>query len=221
MTVNTNAAHDFLMGGGTVSAKFPTIGTSVTGTICRQPEVTQQTDITTGEPKFWPDGRPRQQLVVHLQTAERDPAVINDDGVRTLYIKANMHKAVREAVRRSGALLEVGGTLTVTYTGDDAPTQRGMNAPKLYSASYVGAPAATANEFLQQNPPTSAATTPPTAVTQPVTPAVAPPAPAAPAAVAPAPQPITPAAAPAGVSPEALAALQQLTPEQRAALGLA
>jgi hypothetical protein len=200
-----DAANDFLMGGGVASAKFTNIGDSVTGVICRQPEVQQQTDITTGEPKYWPDGKPRQQLQVQLQTDKRDPEITNDNGVRAIYIKANMQKAVKEAVLRSGAKgLEVGGTLTVTYTGDGTPSQRGMNAPKLYSASYIPAPAVAANEFLNQGDPA---------------PATAP-------APAPAPAPVpagvgaAPTAAPNGVSPEALAALQQLTPEQRQALGL-
>lgn len=195
-----DAANDFLMGGGVASAKFPQIGASVTGVICRQPEVQQQTDITTGEPKFWGDGKPRQQLQVQLQTNERDPSVQHDDGIRAVYVKAQMQKAVREAVKQSGAKgLEIGGTLTITYIGDGEPSQRGMNAPKQYSAVYVPAPAAAANEFLNGSPETTPAPTP---APQPAMAA----APAAPA--------------PAGVSPEALAALSQLTPEQKQALGL-
>jgi hypothetical protein len=75
------AANDFLMSGGSTSAKFPTPGTTVTGTICRPPEVQQQRDFTTGEPKFWDDGKPMQQLQVQLQTSEKDMSVPDDDGV--------------------------------------------------------------------------------------------------------------------------------------------
>jgi hypothetical protein len=190
-------ANDFLMAGGVPSAKFPTVGTSVTGTIVRQPELRQQTDITSGKPKFWDDGSPRQQVVVTLATNERDATLTDDDGERAVYVKGNLTKAVREAVRTSGAKgLEVGGTLTVTFVGE-GQAERGMNAPKLYSASYVPAPAVAAANFLAADEPEQAA----------------PPAPAPAMAGA-------PAAAPAGVDPAALAALQNLTPEQRATLGL-
>lgn len=228
-------ANDFLMGGGVASAKFPVIGTTVTGTICRPPEVQQQTDVTTGKPKFWDDGKPRQQLQVQLQTAERDPEVDHDDGIRAVYIKGQMQKAVREAVRRSGAKgLEVGGTLTVTYTGDGEAAQRGMNAPKQYSASYIPAPAVAASQFLEngdqghaapaqpapQDPWNSQGPAPSWAQPAPAAqPVQAPPAPAAAPAYTPQPAP-APAAAPPGVSPEALAAIAQLSPEQKAALGL-
>jgi hypothetical protein len=188
-------ANDFLMAGGVASAKFPTVGTSISGTIVRQPELRQQTDVTSGKPKFWDDGSPRQQVVVTLATNERDAALADDDGERAVYVKGNLTKAVREAVRQSGAKgLEVGGTLTVTYTGDGEASARGMNAPKLYSASYVPAPAVAANNFLASEEPAQGAATP-------------------------APVPAM-AGAPAGVDPAALAALQNLTPEQRATLGL-
>ena len=217
-------ANDFLMGGGVTSAKFPTIGTTVTGTICRPPEVQQQTDVTTGKPKFWDDGKPRQQLQVQLQTAERDPEVDHDDGIRAVYIKGQMQKAVREAVRRSGAKgLEVGGTLTVTYTGDGEAAQRGMNAPKQYSASYIPAPAVAASQFLENGDQGQAAPAQPAPQdpwnSQGPAPSWAQPAPAAAPAYAPPAAP-APVAAPPGVSAEALAAIAQLSPEQKAALGL-
>ncbi len=184
-------ANDFLMSGGSTSAKFPTPGTTVTGVICRPPEVQQQRDFTTGEPKFWDDGKPMQQLQVQLQTTEKDMSVPDDDGVRAVYVKGQMQKAVREAVRKAGASgLEIGGTLTITYTGN-GEAKRGL-PPKLYSASYIPAAAGAANEFLGQGEPAPAD---PWATTS---------------------QP----AAPAGASPEAMAALAQLTPQQRAALNL-
>jgi hypothetical protein len=182
-------ANDFLMAAGVASAKFPTPGTTVAGTITREPEVQQQRDFTTGEAKFWDDGKPMQQLQVQLATSERDPATPDDDGVRAIYVKGQMLKAVREAVRKSGAPgLQVGGQLTVTYTGDGETTRRGMNPPKQYAATYTPAASAQANEFLAGGEPEQAA------------PAAAP-------------------AVPAGVTPEAWAALQKLSPEMLATLG--
>jgi hypothetical protein len=210
------SANEFLMAGGVPSAKFATPGTTVAGTVAREPEVQQQRDFTSGEAKFWDDGKPMQQLQVILATSERDPQVPDDDGQRAVYVKGNLLKAVREAIRKSGANgIKIGGTLTVTYTGDGESTRRGMNPPKLYAATYTPPAAAAAGEFLAGGEQRQQGS----AFTQAVAPELAQApngldvfkAQSAPAAATP---------APAGVSPEAMAALQQLTPEQRAALNL-
>ncbi len=156
----------FLMSGGTTSAKFDTIGTTVAGKITRQPEVQQQRDFTTGEPKTWDDGKPMMQLVVALATSERDPQIPDDDGERNIYVKANLLKAVREAVRKSGASgLEVGGTLSITYTADGEAKKRGFNPPKIYSATYAPPAAQTANAFLGAEQPPQAPAASATAAT--------------------------------------------------------
>lgn len=144
MTVPTQApsADDFLMGGGITSAKFPTIGHVVTGRITERPTVEQQKDFTTGDLKFWDDGKPQMQLVVTLATAERDPANPDDDGARRVYVKGQMKTAVAQAVRAAGASgLEVGGVLSVTYSADGVAKNPRFNAPKNFTAAYT--PAAT------------------------------------------------------------------------------
>lgn len=144
----TITANDFLMGGGVKSASFPTIGTTVSGRIVRTPEVRQQT-TPEGTPKTFDNGDPMMQLVVQVQTDQRDPQDTEDDGVRALYIKSNMLAAVRAAVRTCGAKgLEVGGTLTVTYTGDGEKKRSAFNAPKLYAATYTPPTAQAANDYL-------------------------------------------------------------------------
>ncbi|GII84577.1 hypothetical protein Ssi03_25670 [Sphaerisporangium siamense] len=211
MTTQYVDPNAFLMGGGIPSAKFETIGTTVSGPITEQPKVDQQTDIDTGKPLFWDDGRPRQQLVVTVQTDLRDPAIEDDDGLRRFYIKFKMQDAVREAVRKARSKgLEIGGVLSITYVADDEAKTRGKNPAKLYSAVYTPPSAAQANDFLNGGQPAPAAPQAP----QQYAPPAAPPAPQA----APAP---APAAAPAGVDAGALqAALASLSPEQRAALKL-
>src|SRR5690348_7997678 len=52
-TMTTPSANDLLMGGGIPSARFPVVGTTVTGIIVREPTVRQQTDFDTGAPKFF------------------------------------------------------------------------------------------------------------------------------------------------------------------------
>jgi hypothetical protein len=133
-----NEAQSFLMGNSVPGAKFDAPGTGVGGPITEPPSMQQQRDFTTGELKVWNDGQPQRQLVVTVQTQLRDPEITEDDGKRRFYVKGELKKAVAAAVRAAGATaLEVGGVLTVTYTGDGVSAGRGMNAPKLYSATYV------------------------------------------------------------------------------------
>lgn len=190
MSIDPNS---ILMGGGVASAKFENVGTTITGTI-EDLTASQQTDFTTGELRTWPNGDPMMQVVVTLATDLRDPDVTDDDGLRKVYVKGkSLTAAVRDAVRRAGAKgLEPGGTLTVTYTGDGVAERRGINPPKLYSATYAKPdPAAAANAALGLAHTKEAA-----------------PAPAA-----------APAAAPE-VDPKLMAALAAMTPEQKVALGI-
>ena len=136
MSSTDDAATKFVMGGGATAASFKKAGDSVNGIIADMVEKTQ-TDFDTGEPLAWPDGNPRNHLVVTLLTEEKDDE--DDDGLRRLYVKGNLQRAIREAVIKSGSrTIADGGVLTVTYTGDDAPTRKGMNGAKLFTASYEG-----------------------------------------------------------------------------------
>lgn len=129
--------NDILFGTATPGAKFESPGDTATGPIVKL-GASQQTDYKTKEPLTWPDGKPRMQVEVSVQTTLRDPSIEDDDGIRRLFVKGkNLTTAVKDAVRAAGAKgLEIGGVLTVTYTGD-APAEKGLNAPKLYEASYV------------------------------------------------------------------------------------
>lgn len=132
-------ANSFLMQGGVPAAKFESPGDAVKG-IVEAAEVTQQTDIKTGQPKTWDNGDPMMQLVVTLQTDLDDGD--DDDGRRKLYLRGSKPDsslgAVKGAIRDAKAKgLEVGGELVLQYTGDGQPTQRGFNPPKLYRAKYT------------------------------------------------------------------------------------
>ena len=143
-------ANSWLMSGAVPSAKFDAHGDTVKGTITETPELRQQTDFDSGDPLFWDDGKPKMQLVVTLATDQRDPSNPEDEGTRRLYVKGKMQQAVASAIRKSGAKgLEVGGTLTIAYIGDDEPKKRGMSGAKLYSAEYASPAAA----FLAQDEP--------------------------------------------------------------------
>lgn len=134
---------DFLFAGGAKAFAFNEFGDTVAGTV-ETAEVRQQTSIE-GELLTWPDGKPRQQLVITLATKLKDND--DDDGLRTIYAKggrfdvakgegSSMRDAIAEAVRLIGAKsIEVGDELAVSYTGEGT-AKRGYNAPKLYTAGF-------------------------------------------------------------------------------------
>jgi hypothetical protein len=116
------------------TAKFDTVGRVYKGTVLAA-RARQVTDMQTGQPQFWPNGDPRKEVLIDLQTDERDSE--DDDGVRRVYVKGGMVAAVREALAAAKVKsLEVGGKLSIKYTGDGEATQRGFNPPKLYAAKY-------------------------------------------------------------------------------------
>lgn len=142
-----------LMGGGGTSASFDNVGDGVAGFLIEEPGEAQQTTFGQNpEPKFYRNGQPAMMTVLKLQTEERtDP---QDDGVRVLCVAdlSERQKAVANAIRSAGAKdIEVGGWLSVQYTGDGVPQQKGNRPPKLYAAQYV--PPAPKQSGLMQAPP--------------------------------------------------------------------
>lgn len=132
--MTTIDANQFLLSTGVPSAKFPTIGTVVKGQVLDF-RVEQARDFDTKALRTWDDGNPVMQLVVTLQTDQRDPDRDSDDGARAVYALGGMLKAIRDAVRPHGGI-EAGGTLAVQYIGDGEPSRRGLNPPKQYRAEY-------------------------------------------------------------------------------------
>lgn len=145
----TADANAFLMASGVKSFKFDQPNVTAKGPIVGL-DMQQQRDIKDNSLKFWNDGNPMMQLRVVLQTELHDDD--NDDGQRAIYVKGEMQKAVRDAIRNAGASqIEVGGTLAVQYTGDGEKTSPAFNPPKLYRAQYqppVQAPSAVAVDDL-------------------------------------------------------------------------
>jgi hypothetical protein len=132
-------AASFLSGGGSIAAKFPKVGFVFEGTIVDW-EMRQQTDMNTGD-LLWFVGnkqvkdsdlrenqrraaKPANQLLLHIQgeatgvTWETNQyiqkPVPDDDGMRTLYVKGSMQKAIVKAMREAGnATLERGAYIQV------------------------------------------------------------------------------------------------------------
>jgi hypothetical protein len=134
-----NASADFFAG-GIKPAQFPQYGATVTGKITDMTQ-SQQTEPSKiagqpGKPKTWDDGSPAMQLVVTLATQERDDE--EDDGLRRIYIKGQMKAAMQAAIKAVGAKqLDLGGTVTVTYTHDGERTNPAFSPPKQYAVQYV------------------------------------------------------------------------------------
>lgn len=138
----TEDAQEWLMGNSAKSATFPTIGTTYEGRILEL-RMVQQRDFVSKKPKFWDNGDPMMQAAITLQTDVREDE--SDDGRRTLYAKAQMRDAIRDAVVETGFDGSwVGGTLKVRYERDGV-SEQGLNPPKLYRAKFTPPDPSTVN----------------------------------------------------------------------------
>ncbi len=148
----------FMMGGGATTGNFPVIGTEYTGKLLTKKGL-QRRDLKK-ELMFWDDGAPQMQVAFTLQCKpfgyKMDKRGVktefpDDDGKRTLYAHGKMREAIRDAVLKAGAeIAEIGGFLTVTYTGDGAASNPAYDPPKLYSALWVPPSQAAADAALME-----------------------------------------------------------------------
>lgn len=141
----TKEIDDFLFGGGGSAAKFEEMGDMVVGTVVSA-SMQQQTSMDDNKPLFWDNGDPRMQLVIKLQTDERDPSKDEDDGIRTVYAKGgnfevaegqgkSLKDAVADALKKAEIkTLDESVKLKVAFTGLGKKTNRGYSAPKLFTA---------------------------------------------------------------------------------------
>lgn len=197
------SAFDFFAPRASHSWKFTNPGDTHTGTITEVSDARQATEYGSNELAYWDKERtrPKMQVAVTLDTTERDPQDANDTGKRTLWVvedgrSGSILSAIRQAVHQAGAgTIDIGGQLTVAFSGFDPNSKNPANPRKIYSASYVP-PAPAGGMFTNQAPAQPA----PAPVAQPVAPAAQPaPAPAAPAQ--PVAAPAQPVAAPATPAP--------------------
>ena len=196
------SAFDFFAPRASHSWKFTSPGDTHTGTITEVSDARQATEYGSNEPAYWDKERtrPKMQVAVTLDTAERDPQDANDTGKRTLWVvedgrSGSILSAIRQAVHQAGAgTIDIGGQLTVAFSGFDPNSKNPANPRKIYSASYVP-PAPAGGMFTNQ------AAAQPAAAPAPAAPAPAPAAPAPVAQPAPAATPAQPVAAPATPAP--------------------
>ena len=197
------SAFDFFAPRASHSWKFTNPGDTHTGTITEVSDARQATEYGSNELAYWDKERtrPKMQVAVTLDTTERDPQDANDTGKRTLWVvedgrSGSILSAIRQAVHQAGAgTIDIGGQLTVTFSGFDPNSKNPANPRKIYSASYVP-PAPAGGMFTNQAPAQPVAQP---AAPAPVAPAPAPAAPAQPVAPAPAAQPVAAPATPAPI----------------------
>lgn len=204
------SAFDFFAPRASHSWKFTTPGDTHTGTITEVGDARQATEYGSNELAYWDKERtrPKMQVAITLDTTERDPQDANDTGKRTLWVvedgrSGSILSAIRQAVAQVNAgTIDIGGQLTVAFSGFDPNSKNPANPRKVYTASYVP-PAPAGGMFTNQAPaqpvaqpaapaPAPVAPAQPAPAAQPVAPAPAAPAPAAPAPATPAPVPAVP-----------------------------
>jgi hypothetical protein len=126
------------------------------GEIVSISEPVQQTDMTTSVPLTWPSGQPKLQVLITLDTTKGDHPEQDDqedDGLRTLYVKSGVQIAIRDALKKAGAVApEVGGRLYVAFTSETAPKTKGFNPRRNFAAQYTKPVAAQQGEFFGQAP---------------------------------------------------------------------
>lgn len=114
-----------------VSFKDKPVGTTYTGRVIEAPQVVQSRDFDTGDPEFWPDGNKKLSVVTMLE--------INGEH-RGLWAgkPSAMFRAMADAQQAAGAQIQVGGTLTVTFVGEQPNEKKPhLNPQKLYKVTYV------------------------------------------------------------------------------------
>jgi hypothetical protein len=133
---------DSFFGGSAPSAKFSKIGDEIEGEIVDVLAQQQQRSFKPdglGDLLYWDDGKPRMQLPVCIQTEQRDPAIEDDDGVRTVYLKKALKKAVGEAMKKVGHRGDpvIGDWLKIQFYAEE---ENGTpNPTKQYRAKYTKA----------------------------------------------------------------------------------
>lgn len=144
-------ANTLIMGNSMPSCTFLEVGTVHEGTILAL-DAKQARKFQSQELDVWPDGQPKMQAVVTLQTQERDPEVENDNGMRRLYVASKgMRGAIAAAVKKAGCTgLAIGGTLGVRYVRDDPDGKNKQNLPKVYGVKYEPPPAG--SEYVEPAP---------------------------------------------------------------------
>lgn len=134
------------------------VGYTLTGVVTEIAEVAQ-TDMATGKPEYWDDGKPKMQVRVLVQTDLREEKVdddgtvtpaAEDDGIRALYARGGkavgpkggrtMKEAISAASVKYKLRVKPGVKLTVKFLEEGSAPKPGFDKPKLYVAKIEPGP---------------------------------------------------------------------------------
>lgn len=127
-------------GGPSLSWKDKPIGTSYAGIVARDvtnADVQQQTNMRTGQPEFYRDGRPKFVLKVPLKL---QPSPEFPEGEATWFVKGQARDELVRAMTEAGqsGSPKAGAGIVVTLT-QRRPTGQGMNPANIVAVRYVPA----------------------------------------------------------------------------------
>jgi hypothetical protein len=214
---------------------FKGLGTHYEGTVISVGQVQSRKYVPAnqraagkqGELEFWPDGQKKMTAIITIQTDQRDPSIEGDDGARSIWVKGkSMTDAVKAAVSAAGARREgivPGGYFSITFTHETPPEFDDASPTKHYAVEYRKPAQSASDEINIVGGAQAPATTPQAPQGGPAG-SYAPSARGS-APVDAAPVPVSAAAATpafdpsqlAGMTPEAMAALQAMLAQQQGA----
>ena len=111
-------------GSGAPAVTFPEIGATFTGVVTKVDELVDKKP--DGTINTWDDGKPKKVFVF---TCTDDA----DGEERSLWVRGNMVKAIREAVATAGVPTVIGNKIKVKHHAL-GEAKKGFHAPKLYQA---------------------------------------------------------------------------------------
>lgn len=137
-----------LLEGGAPGQLFPTVGYKWGGTLLSA-ESGQKTNMETGEPKTWADGKPQMQVILTLQGEPtgfkyegqqyEKVELQDDDGIRRLFLSGNKLKALKDALRTAKSKLEIGGYFEMTREKDGEAPKKGYARRQNFSGVWTPA----------------------------------------------------------------------------------
>lgn len=117
--------------------KWPELNTRHTMKIVEVGELGVERD-DDGNPKLFPSGDPRPEVICKVNVDERDPEIEDDDGSRTLWLAGMALKAAIEAVRAAKAPgLRAGGVLDMIHNDTKPPASARNKPTKLFKARWT------------------------------------------------------------------------------------
>ena len=133
----SDPVNDILGGRGGRSASFKEHGDKVEGEILRY-DTFQRRDIISKAPLSWPDGNPKMNIVISVQTVDIEDD--DDDGIRNIYINIPSQPltALRQALSKARVRgIAEGGYLVATFVSTDKPSGVGLSGQKQFAYEYA------------------------------------------------------------------------------------